>query len=69
MENRFGKRLKEVRKEKGIGQVELAKMLGVSNGTISLWENGLRIPGITVIYSLCEIFHESADYMLGITEY
>ena len=46
MENEFGERLKGLRQEKEIGQIELAKNLGVSKGVISLWENGLREPNI-----------------------
>ena len=44
MENNFGYRLKELRVENNIGQVELAKAINVSKGIISLWENGLREP-------------------------
>ena len=45
----FKDNLKALRIEAGIGQVELAKQIGVSKGIISLWENGLREPNM---YSL-----------------
>lgn len=35
--NVFGERLKELRQENGIGQVELAKKINVSKGIISFW--------------------------------
>ena len=36
--------LKKLRLEKGLTQIELAKELFVNQKTISLWENGLRVP-------------------------
>ncbi|MFQ6773471.1 MAG: helix-turn-helix transcriptional regulator, partial [Clostridia bacterium] len=48
-QNKFKENLKELRQEKKLGQVELAKAIGVSKGVISLWENGLREPNM---YSL-----------------
>ena len=52
MENNFKENLKDLRIEKRIGQVELAEKLGVSKGTISLWENGLREPKLSSIVLL-----------------
>ena len=69
MDNVFGKRLKELRKEKGLGQVKLAEQLKVSKSIISLWENGLREPGIYAIRAVCDFFDVSADYMLGRIDY
>ena len=37
-------RIKDFCKRKGISQDELAKELGVSNNTVSLWANGKRDP-------------------------
>lgn len=65
MENIFGKRLKELRKENGLGQVKLSEKLNVSKAIISLWENGRREPGIYAIRAICDFFNVSADYMLG----
>ena len=42
--NYFKENFKALRPESGLGQIELAKKLGVSKGVISLWENGLREP-------------------------
>ena len=36
----IGKFLQEVRKNKGLTQKELAEQIGVSDKTISKWENG-----------------------------
>ncbi|MBE5737291.1 MAG: helix-turn-helix transcriptional regulator [Clostridiales bacterium] len=66
MNNVFKYRLKELRIEKEIGQVELAKVLGVSKGVISLWENGLREPGMNSLILLAKYFAVSIDYLVGL---
>ena len=67
MENIFGERLKELRREYGVGQVELAKSIGVSKGIISLWENGQREPTMSNLVSLAKYFGVSVDYLVGLT--
>ena len=66
MENIFFERLKELRIEKGIGQVELAKAINVSKGIISLWENGLREPKLSNLIALSKFFEVSIDYLTGL---
>lgn len=66
MENIFAERLKELRIEKGVGQVELAKCLNVSKGIISLWENGLREPKLSNLVILAQYFQVSIDYLAGL---
>jgi transcriptional regulator with XRE-family HTH domain len=61
----FAERLKELRKEKGITQVELAKMLDVSNGTVGMWEVGKREPSFETINEMSRIFDKRIDYILG----
>lgn len=68
MENVFGERLKELRQEKQIGQVELSKCLNVSKGIISLWENGLREPSMSSLIVLAEYFDVSIDYLVGLKD-
>ncbi len=66
MEGKFKNILKELRQEKSIGQVELAKQIGVSKGIISLWENGLREPNMSSLISLAKFFEVSIDYLVGL---
>lgn len=61
----FAENLKTLRLERGIGQVELAKSIRVSRGIISLWENGLREPGMYNLIALADYFGVSVDYLLG----
>ncbi len=68
MVNNFAERLKELRIEKKIGQIQLAKEIGVSKGIISLWENGLREPTLSSLIALAKFFEVSLDYLAGISE-
>lgn len=64
-QNKFKDNLKELRVEKKIGQVELAKAVGVSKGIISLWENGLREPNMYSLIKLAKYFNVSLDELVG----
>ncbi len=68
MENLFKIRLKELRIEKGINQIELAKQLQVSKGIISFWENGLREPTLSNLISIAKFFDVSLDYICGLSD-
>ncbi len=61
----FAGRLKEIRTEKGLTQVQLAETLGVSKGTIAMWETGKREPNFETLNELSEIFDKRIDYILG----
>ena len=69
MENKFKVRLRDLREEKGVGQVELAQALGVSKGIISLWENGLREPKMSALIAIAEYFGISIDYLVGLKDF
>ena len=64
-EIKFGERLKELRQEKNIGQVELAAKIGVSKGIISLWEQGKREPTLSSLISIADYFNITIDYLIG----
>ena len=61
----FGERLKELRKKNGYTQVSLASELGVSKGTIAMWEVGKRKPDFETLCNLSEFFNVRTDYILG----
>ena len=63
--NIFKENLKILRQEKNIGQVELAKHIGVSKGIISLWENGLREPNMSSLICIAKYFNVSIDELVG----
>ncbi|MBQ8686001.1 MAG: helix-turn-helix transcriptional regulator [Clostridia bacterium] len=64
----FGERLKELRIDRRIGQVEFAKALGVSKGIISLWENGLREPKLSNLIAISAYFKVTIDYLAGLED-
>lgn len=59
-------RIKELRKECGLTQKQLAKLIHKSETAVASWEQGLSEPCINDIRKLCEIFNVSADYLLGL---
>ncbi len=69
MVKKFCERLKELRLEKNISTTKLAENVGVSDATISRWENGLRTPIIDNLVSLAKFFDVSADYLIGLSDF
>lgn len=59
-------RFKELRKQKGITQIELAQTLGVKQTTVSKWEVDKATPDYSTLIKLAEFYGVSADYLLGI---
>ena len=56
---KVGAFLKDLRKEKGITQEQLAEKLGVSGRTISRWETGNNMPDISLLVEIAEYFDVS----------
>lgn len=61
----FAQRLKELRKKNNMTQVQLAEKLGVSKGTVAMWETGKRQPNFETLDELSDIFDRRIDYILG----
>lgn len=62
---RVGEYLALLRKQRGMTQQESAERLGVSNKTISKWENGGGLPDISVLPALAELYGVTADEILA----
>lgn len=58
-----------LRKEKNIGQKELAAYLSLSTGTISNYENGVHSPDLNTLCKLADYFDVTTDYLLNRTPY
>lgn len=52
------------RREQNLTQEQLAQQLGVSNKTISKWENGTCMPDYSIIQRLCEAIHVSLPELM-----
>lgn len=61
----FAERLKVLRKKHGYTQVSLAETLGVSKGTVAMWETGKRTPDFETLIGLSDLFDVRTDYILG----
>lgn len=64
-QQKIGKFISERRKIKNLTQMELAEKLGVSNRTISKWENGNSLPDYSIIHNLCEVLDISINELLS----
>ena len=62
----FGERLKELRTERKISQMELAKATGISQSAIANWELGKTEPVASALIKISAFFGESVDYLLGV---
>lgn len=65
----FGNNLSLLRKEKNMEQKTLAKVLGVSQQTISRWENNVVEPDIKSLIKIADYFDVTTDYLLGRIDY
>lgn len=52
----IGSFLKQLRKEKGITQEQLAEVLGVSGRTVSRWETGTNLPDLSILVQISEYY-------------
>jgi len=62
----FSNRLKELRTQAGLTQLQLAQQLGVTKSVISFYELSERAPSPDVLIRVARIFHVSTDYLLGL---
>ena len=58
-------RLKELRKNKGVSQEQVAKDLNISMRAYQNYEYGQREPNIEMILKLAEYYDVTTDYLLG----
>ncbi len=64
----FAIRLKELMKEKGLFQKDLADKFEYSQQTVSRWCQGVTEPDYETLIKLCKMFDVSSDYLLGISD-
>lgn len=63
-QKKIGTFLKELRKEKQLTQEQLAEMLGVTNRSVSRWENGINMPDFDVVIELANYYDVSIEEIL-----
>ena len=60
--------IRELRIQRGMTQVDLAKRLGVSKSVVSSYENGVHLPPYDILIRLSALFGVSCDYLLGVSD-
>jgi transcriptional regulator with XRE-family HTH domain len=63
--NTLGERLKQSRLDMDLTQKDLAIKVGVSDKTVSAWENGTKTPRSSTMYTLARIFGKPSDYFFS----
>ena len=64
-QEKIGKFIAELRKEKNLTQQELADKLDVTDRAISHWENGRRLPDYSLLKDLCDILSISINELFS----
>lgn len=62
----LGKKINELRREKGMTQETLAERMGVTPQAVSKWENDLSAPDIQSLPLMAELFGVTTDELLGV---
>lgn len=61
----FASRLAQLRKEEGLTQPQLAKILNISSGSIGNYESGNRFPRYEDLEAIADHFNVELDYLCG----
>ncbi len=61
---KIGLFIAELRKNKGLTQMQLATLVGVSDRAVSKWENGKSLPDYSVLVSLCKVLDINVNELL-----
>ncbi|MBE6113652.1 MAG: helix-turn-helix transcriptional regulator [Erysipelotrichaceae bacterium] len=64
-QEKIGKFIATLRKEKNMTQMELANRIQVSDRTISKWERGRGLPELSLLVPLCEVLEISVNELLS----
>lgn len=64
----IGERIRMLRKQNNITMKELGKMLTLGESTISMYENGKRMPDYNTLSKIADYFKVSTDWLLNKTD-
>ncbi len=64
----FDRRIKNLRKSRGITQEQLAGYLEISPQAVSRWETGATCPDIALLPQIAGLFEITVDELLGVNE-
>lgn len=61
----FSERLKKLRKQAHLTQVDVAEKLGISQPAYASWERGTKKPTQDNLVKIAQILNTSVDYLVG----
>ena len=61
----FGKRLKALREEKGLKQIDMAEVMGITDRQYQRYEYGMVNVPATTLNFFADYFNVTTDYLLG----
>ena len=64
----FSERLKNLRKQAQLTQVDVAEKLGISQPAYASWERGIKKPTQENLVKIAQILNVSVDYLVGNSE-
>ncbi len=62
----LGTRLKDLRKARGLTQLQVAERVGISKAMVSSYELSVRQPSYDVLIKLAALFGVTTDHLLGL---
>lgn len=68
MDMTFGEKLRLLREEHELNQIELGKLLNMTQRKVSYLERDRYEPSLQDIKAICTYFRVSADYLLGFSK-
>lgn len=62
-------RLRMLRRERKLTQLQVARMMQISNSALSQYESSKRLPDYNLLCRLAELYNVTTDFMLGLTDF
>jgi transcriptional regulator with XRE-family HTH domain len=60
----FSTRLRNLRRDKGVTQQDIANLVGITYQGVGKWERGITTPDFDALVKLSDYFHVSLDYLI-----
>ena len=61
-------RIRALREDSDKTQQDMADLLHINRRTYAAYENGVNAVPLDILIKLTEVYHTSADYLLGLTD-
>lgn len=62
----FAQKLKMLRQQRGLTQLQLSQQLNITKAMISAYETGTRYPSFDILIKIARLFNVTTDYLLGL---